>query len=188
MSEQMILAIADAAGSKVMGAISDGDRGIQETVAAMQAVVAESITRAEVQAMYSRRRTDAAAWPGIVEAWLRANMRFKNDRVPYELLQSPTLMLLQIAQNGAAQGDCDDVAMLGASLLAVAGYRPVFIVVGRAPKFSGGRYEHVYYGHFIDPRGPITEENIMPFDPQERMTPGVWPDQFARVAIYPALA
>jgi len=184
----MILAVADVSVPPVsIAPLSEGDRGIQETVAAMQAVVADAINRPEVRALYTLRRGDRQSWPLAVERWLREHVTYHDDPAPFELLQTPGLMLAQVARRGMAYGDCDDVAMLASSLLAVADYRPVLIVIGRQPKVSGGRYEHVYYGYMIDPAGEFSPQNVMPFDPQERMTPGVWPEDFSRVAIYPAL-
>jgi len=184
----MILAIADVGVPRHdIGELSDGDRGIQETVAGMQGVVRDALARGEIQALYSRRRSDAREWAMYVESWLRKVMQFQDDPDPYELLQTPSLMLKEIADGGVARGDCDDVAMFGATLLSLAGLRAVFIVVGRMPRMQGGRFEHVYYGYLIDPAGPIVEENVVPFDPQERMEPGVWPARFHRIGIYAAL-
>jgi transglutaminase-like putative cysteine protease len=74
-----------------------------------------------------------------------------------ELLQSPAVLIAQIARDGRATGDCDDVAMLSASLLASLGAHTRFAAVNRAPD---GSYEHV----FVQYRFPRME-SFVDFDP-----------------------
>lgn len=82
--------------------------------------------------------------------------------------------------------DCDDVATLGAALLLAAGIPPVFIVTGRAkdrdPGTGAVKLRHVFYGARIG-------DQVMPFDPQERVPPGRWPrlDNGDRLEFYDVL-
>lgn len=57
-----------------------------------------------------------------------------------ELLISPCRLLLEIQKNGTAFGDCDDISMLAASMLASMGARVRFAAV--FPQ-EDGSYSHV---------------------------------------------
>ncbi len=58
-----------------------------------------------------------------------------------ELLTSPLLMLAEIEATGRASGDCDDLAMLSASILASIGADVRFIAVG---ELEDGGFSHVF--------------------------------------------
>lgn len=58
-----------------------------------------------------------------------------------ELLQGPDMLLQRIEQQGRAYGDCDDVAMLGAALLASMGALVRFRAIEQNPD---GSFGHVY--------------------------------------------
>lgn len=73
--------------------------------------------------------------------FVQSRMRYSRDPEGYEQLQDPVLMVKDI-QNGEAQGDCDDMALLAVTLLLAIGHTPSFRVV----RYSGdsGPYEHIY--------------------------------------------
>jgi hypothetical protein len=58
-----------------------------------------------------------------------------------ELLQDPVYIITQ-AQSGNARGDCDDMALLIATMLISAGIKPYFKVVRW--KSKSGNFNHIY--------------------------------------------
>jgi len=60
---------------------------------------------------------------------------------PDEMLHRPEWIIRQINEKGYTFGDCDDVAMLSAALLAAAGIPVRFKAIGPAPD---GSMEHVF--------------------------------------------
>lgn len=173
-----------------VGEVPNGDASIDRTVAVMRRVVADAVQSPIVRGVARQitATSGGAQYPYGVDAFLRDGMTYQDDPPGEERLITPESLIDAIDVDGKARGDCDDVAMLGASLLYVAGYRPVFIVVGRAPKTIGGRLEHVYFGYLRNIRGPLVPANVFPLDPQERMRPGAWPDAYARSRIYRVFA
>lgn len=81
--------------------------------------------------------------------WIRARFRFQLDPVDHELLRFPAYQLERIREAGRVYGDCDDAALLVASLGYAAGYPARFVVVAYSP-FSG--YEHVW-AELLGPTG-----------------------------------
>ena len=67
--------------------------------------------------------------------------RFEPDPLGIELVRTPALMLGTIECQGYAVGDCDDIAVLGASL-GLSVYIPARFVLLAFSDF--GLYEHVY--------------------------------------------
>lgn len=171
----------------VVAQLPEGDKAISATIAAMRRVVMDATHSGLVRGV--ARNIEAAPgddtrFPWKVEAFLRAAVKYQDDPPGQEMLRMPEALIDAIDTNGQAAGDCDDVAMLGASLLAVAGYRPVFIVVGRTPRTRGGRLEHVYFGYMKNVAAGPGPQNVVPFDPQERKPPGIWQDAYARLRIH----
>lgn len=74
-----------------------------------------------------------------------------------ELLQGPELLITRIFENGKAYGDCDDVAMLAASMLASMGADVRFIAVDEQ---MDGSFGHVFV-QYMFPR----MESWRKFDP-----------------------
>jgi transglutaminase-like putative cysteine protease len=67
--------------------------------------------------------------------------RFVPDPKGVELLKSPGVMLNEWRLQGFAKGDCDDAAILSASIALAMGLRVRWVVLGFTP---GGPYRHVY--------------------------------------------
>lgn len=164
-----------------------GERGTSEFLAMMAALVKTSGLRGIVARVAAAIAADARAQgrspvSGVYN-FLRAKIDFKPDPVGTDLVTAPDTMLQRIAENGKTAGDCDDVATLGASLLRALKFDPVFIVIGKPgdldPDTGRLKLKHVFYGARV--RG-----SIVPFDPQERIPPGVWPPKWAigRLEIY----
>lgn len=73
--------------------------------------------------------------------YILENMRYVRDPVGYEQLQDPVKMINEM-RRGKAQGDCDDMSLLIASLLASIGHEPFFRIVRYGA--GGGAYNHIY--------------------------------------------
>lgn len=84
--------------------------------------------------------------------YVKRKVRYVRDPDDVEYLQDP-IDLVKHVQNGTAQGDCDDMALLAATLLLSIGHQPLF----RAVRYEQpiGNYNHIYvvvyeknpYGH-----------------------------------------
>jgi hypothetical protein len=73
--------------------------------------------------------------------FVKNTVRYVRDPNNIEYLQDPIDLIKQI-QSGSSQGDCDDMAMLTATLLLSIGHEPYF----RAVRYvnSVGNYNHIY--------------------------------------------
>lgn len=70
-----------------------------------------------------------------------ARFRFVPDPPGVELLKSPHVMLNEWRLDGTASGDCDDAAILSASLALAMGLPVRWVLLRFAPS---GAYRHVY--------------------------------------------
>jgi len=77
---------------------------------------------------------DFAGEVRALHAWVRDSIRYANDINEVETLKTPDLIL------SSAQGDCDDKAILLATLLESAGHPARFVAVG----FQPDDFSHVY--------------------------------------------
>jgi len=76
--------------------------------------------------------------------FVQSQVRYSRDPEGYEQLQDPALMVADI-QNGQAQGDCDDMALLTATLLLAIGHTPYFRVVRYTDDGTNkSPFEHIY--------------------------------------------
>lgn len=73
--------------------------------------------------------------------FVQENVRYVRDPNGVEQLHDPIYMIQQIS-NGSAQGDCDDQALLLATLLLSIGAHPFFAIVRY--KSLSGPYNHIY--------------------------------------------
>lgn len=73
--------------------------------------------------------------------FVKNNVRYVRDPEDIEYLADPIDLIKQM-QNGTAQGDCDDMSLLVATLLLSIGHNPYF----RAVRYesSSGNYNHIY--------------------------------------------
>lgn len=78
----------------------------------------------------------------VIGAWAQDKVKYVRDPAGVEQLQDPKLMLREIAENGVAFGDCDDISLLIATMLLTIGAMPYF----RAVKYRHrlGPFNHVY--------------------------------------------
>lgn len=73
--------------------------------------------------------------------FVQENVRYVRDPNGIEQLHDPVYMVEQIIK-GTAQGDCDDQALLLASLLLSVGHQPYFAIVKYGKDM--GAYNHIY--------------------------------------------
>lgn len=73
--------------------------------------------------------------------FVQAHMRYSRDPDGIEQLQDPCLMMDDI-EEGIAQGDCDDMALMIVTLLLAIGHNPFFRVVRYSDQAQS--YEHIY--------------------------------------------
>lgn len=95
--------------------------------------------------------TDSWERATLIRQWMAGRFVFLSDPVgagvfgdveDIELLRSPVLMIQQIQQSGLTHGDCDDAAILGASLARAT--VPSFPARFRVVSFDDGGYSHVF--------------------------------------------
>lgn len=141
-----------------VGTLEEGDAGTDRTLREMARLAREAVPF--VPEWYPRA-------PHGIRAFLSDRMRFRPDPPGAELVYHPLDLLDAIVRDGAAYGDCDDAAALGAALGIAAGLQVRFRVVG----FSrDGPYAHVW-AELVDPRtGAVEDLDI--FRPTELLPTG----------------
>lgn len=126
--------------------IGAGDYGASQTADQMvrlirQGAVTPIVRRVALQIVASDPR-DQRIQAGTLKTWLHSRFRFVRDPFGAELLHTPEYLLRGVEAEGYVQGDCDDAAILGASLARSIGFRTRLIIVAfhdpRAP------YSHVW--------------------------------------------
>lgn len=73
--------------------------------------------------------------------YVQQNVRYVRDPHEVEQLHEPSFMIREITK-GTAQGDCDDMALLLASLLLSVGHQPYFTIVRY--RDVSGPFNHIY--------------------------------------------
>lgn len=73
--------------------------------------------------------------------YVKNKVRYVRDVNGMEQLHDPLTLIDQIVK-GSAQGDCDDVSLLIATLLLSIGHSPFFRIVKYNPKFES--FNHIY--------------------------------------------
>lgn len=151
--------------------IGVGDESVARTIAAMKAIIDDAAWKPPVQQVAATlvanatNRAPLAQLAGL-DAWIRDVVNFKRDTLGEEVLRHPTQLIHEITVNGRTACDCDDVAMLGASVIRAMGYRPFLRVVGRD---AAGPFTHVHFGALVPLNG---SPRLVPMDPQERIPMG----------------
>lgn len=93
-----------------------------------------------------------------IRAFLVEHVEFQYDPPDVELLRTPRAMLREIELHGVTEGDCDDVATLGAALGLAVGIPARFVLLSFTP---AGPYEHVY-AELLTHRGPVELDTTRP--------------------------
>ncbi len=171
----------DLYGQTLKFELADGDKGTLQTLAVMWATIDDAAKSPIVDrlARELERGTDTEdEYCRAVYAWLVQRVPFKRDPWMLEYVRHPEQLIADAAGGRLDGADCDDVATLGASLLAARGVDPVLIVVGRRPQAP---YEHVFFGRLASINRRPT---VVTMDPQERIPIGQWPTGIARRAVF----
>lgn len=120
--------------------IPDGTSGIRATVARMRALVREGrvdpeIRRAAINLTFLLPPRDPEGEIHALFEFVRDRVRYVGDVLEVETLTAPAKTL------ALGAGDCDDKAVLLATLLESIGYSTAFVVTGYG---TPGVFEHVY--------------------------------------------
>lgn len=130
---------ADDTNRALLAEIPDGPEGIARTLGVMRLMVRHFRRDPQIIALAAEltAQLDDKDYAGEVEAlhaFVRDSIRYLNDVNEVETVRTPLLTL----EHGA--GDCDDQAVLLASLLEATGKPTRFVAAG----FMGGDLEHVW--------------------------------------------
>lgn len=128
--------------------LADGARGNYQTVEVMREIAHKMKGHPLVRemALFILRNAKIKSQNFVDEAraigqFVQKNVRYVRDTAGIEQLHSPVLMIEQI-RKGIAQGDCDDMSLLIATLLLSVGATPYFRIVRY--KGSSGPFNHIY--------------------------------------------
>lgn len=77
----------------------------------------------------------------VIGRWVQEKIAYVKDATGIEQLHDPLTLIDQV-QQGIARGDCDDMALLTASLLMSIGHSPKFRCVRY--KTKSGHFNHIY--------------------------------------------
>ena len=96
-----------------------GNPGIARTVQAMRGLAHQALEYEVFHQWAGLAAGDSCCAPGAIDgirSFLVGNVVFEPDPEGVELIRDPLYMLGRIESLGIAEGDCDDVATLGAAL------------------------------------------------------------------------
>lgn len=131
-----------------MSDLSNSDRGNYETVEIMRQKARELSSHPKVRALALKilesahlRSHDFLNEARAIAEFVQREVRYVKDINNVEQLHDPLYMIDQI-KAGTAQGDCDDMSLLLATLLLSIGHQPYFAIV-RYRTYSGP-FNHIY--------------------------------------------
>lgn len=118
-----------------------GLRGVEQTIQAMKNLAREAsvdpLFRQRVAFVTRNCGNDFDCITESVERFIRREVRYLEE--PEEILTDPRMLMDQIDRNQHPFGDCDDHALLAASMIRATGIPVFFVVIGK----SEGNAEHV---------------------------------------------
>lgn len=139
--------------------LSGGLAGNYETTEYMKGIVknfkgnplVRRLAMYAVQGLASHAYVDEALSIG---RFVQKNVRYVQDPPALEQLTTPDTLADQILRGRVAQGDCDDMALLIATMLASIGHEPLFRMVRYHG--SSGPFQHIYVVDYVkaDPYSP----------------------------------
>lgn len=123
--------------------IPPSDSGVYTTIGELRRLVraAGPLTRARAASIMAVAGGDPVLFVAELRAFLARAVRFTEDPHNVELLRSPDWMLQALQEDGYVDGDCDDVAGLGAALGMAQGLPARFVLLAFPPL---GVLSHVY--------------------------------------------
>lgn len=157
-----------------------GDAGIEATIESMRAIVIHATGSPIMQSIAARLsaradRKDRLGQVRQVRDWARRVLLFKPDGFGQETLRIPEQLIADIAEAGKTSADCDDSAMLIASLLSILGLRTAFVIISTRP---GGPFVHVFAA-IVTP-----QDGLVAIDAQEGFAVGTHPP-YAERRVFP---
>lgn len=155
-----------------------GDKAAYQVVGTMARLVREDRSASVGSLAAALRRALPESSPltlmrGVYDL-LQEAYRFKADPLTAETVKTPDRQAREIHATGKAVGDCDDRATLAGALLKRLGLPAYFVLVSER---QGVDFHHVYYASSEPERTPargVDMRVVIPFDPQENVTPGRW--------------
>lgn len=114
--------------------IPAGDAGTRMTVRRMVSIVQRGTWQPVVRQAALRIFGGIDGRQGYTQAlalrqWLAENFQFVRDPTDTELLHTPVYLLTHLGPDGMIRADCDDAAILGASLARAVGLQARLVVV-----------------------------------------------------------
>jgi len=148
-----------------LGAIPEGEAGAAMTMRAMRQLVRDAVRdpsqRIRETALQIIGSSGYVEQARRLQQWVQQNIRYIQDPPDVELVQTPQYTMQQTA------GDCDDQAVLLASMLMATGHPAQFIAVG----LNGGPLSHVMVQTLVGSQW-LGVETIIP-KPLGWMPPGI---------------
>lgn len=151
-----------------LSTIPDGREGIKATLRIMVMIARKARATPDLRTLAQTLvqgcpENDARCEAATLQAYVQNNVRYVKDIRDVETVQLPldTLRL--------KSGDCDDKALLLATLLEAIGYKTRFCALG----VSGGEYSHVMTQVLIPGMGWVSLETI-PIDGGTQKAPFGW--------------
>jgi hypothetical protein len=128
--------------------LRDGEKGSLDTVSLMIEIARKQSQLKEIRDFaidivnqYKTKSHEHLKESASIGDFIKNNVQYLKDIQGVELLHDPLLMIADI-KRGISRGDCDDMALLTATLLLSIGIKPYFkIVRWRETK---GNYNHIY--------------------------------------------
>jgi transglutaminase-like putative cysteine protease len=130
--------LGDAAPPSQLLSIRSGDAGVTDTLKLMAQLARQYKVNPAIRQLAARTVQACAPKDEMCEAatlqnWVRSNIRYTGDVYEVETVQTPDYTLQE------AYGDCDDQAVLLATLLLAIGIPAAYCAVGT----NGGPFSHV---------------------------------------------
>jgi transglutaminase-like putative cysteine protease len=139
--------------------ISSGEAGTDQTVGIIQSLVSDALSRSQIR-LFTISILDRANYPGhdvraaaeIIYNWVSQNIKFVDDPIDLETVQSPEVTVRLKA------GDCDDhVALLSAMLQSI-GIPVRYVVIGSDRE----SFSHIYIEALISGKWTSIDSTIPP--------------------------
>jgi len=153
----------------LIGQIPPGESGNLRTVTLMQQVARarakDPVIRDCAKEIIRNSKVKDMNYLGealAIAHWVRHHVRYVRDMAGVEQLHDP-LTMLDMIRRGVAQGDCDDVALLIATLLTSVGHSPYFRIIkydATAPNYSH-IYVVVYERNYRDAKKRLVLDGII---------------------------
>jgi hypothetical protein len=145
--------------------LSNSDRGNYETVEMMKKVARQRASHPMVRglALSILEQAGIPSHDFLTEAralaeYVQQEVRYVRDIEGVEQLHDPLYMIEKL-KAGTAQGDCDDMAMLLATLLLSVGHSPLFAIVRY--RSTSGPFNHIYVVEYDKNWGKTKKRLVM---------------------------